>query len=65
MSGVELGQRAVQLGAGYCRSSPLKVHFGLGAKPAARYPVEVLFSGKNRVVTDDVAAGQRLVVKEP
>ena len=61
-----IGFRHVQSGAGYCRSSPLEAHFGLGRKPAAGYRVEVYFPAtKTRVVKENVRPGQRIVVKEP
>ena len=56
--------RHVHSGAGYCRSSPLEAHFGLG-KAAESYRVEVVFSGsKARVVRENVTAGQRIVIQE-
>jgi hypothetical protein len=59
-----VGFREIQSGSGYCRGSPLEVHFGLGT-PAASYRVEVVWPGsKQPVVRDNVAPGQRLVVKE-
>ena len=58
-----IGYRQIHSGAGYCRSSPLEAHFGLGK--AAAYRVEVVFSGsKTRVVRDDVKPGQRIVIRE-
>ena len=59
-----VGYRQIHSGAGYCRSSPLEAHFGLG-KASEAYRVEVVFSGsKSRVVRENVKAGQRLVVRE-
>ncbi len=59
------GFREIQTGAGYCRSSPLEAHFGLG-KSASPCRVEVLFPAtKSRVVVEGVKPGQRLVVREP
>lgn len=60
-----VGSRHVQSGAGYCRCSPLEVHFGLGRKPASSYRVEVNFSGtQTRVVKENVKPAQRLVIAE-
>lgn len=57
--------RQIHSGAGYCRSSPLSAHVGLGASPATAYRVEVLFPGaKTPVVHGNVKSGQRLVVRE-
>lgn len=59
-----VGYRQVHSGAGYCRSSPLQAHFGLG-KAAESYRVEVVFSGsKTRVVRQNVKPGQRIVIRE-
>ena len=59
-----VGYRQIHSGAGYCRSSPLEAHFGLG-KAADSYRVEVVYSGsKTRVVRDNVKPGQRLVIRE-
>ncbi len=59
-----VGYRQIHSGAGYCRNSPLEAHFGLG-QAAKSYRVEVTFSGSNsRVVRDNVAPGQRIVVRE-
>lgn len=59
-----IGYRQIHSGAGYCRSSPLEAHFGLG-KSAETYRVEVVFSGsKTRVVRQNVKAGQRIVIRE-
>lgn len=61
-----VGFRHIQSGTGYCRCSPLEAHFGLGAKPADSYQVEVFFpASRARVVRDNVRAGQRLVIEEP
>ena len=60
-----IGSRQIHSGAGYCRSSPLEAHFGLGKTPATNYRVEVLFPAtKTRVVRGDVKPGQRIVVHE-
>ncbi len=61
-----VGFRQVQAGAGYGRSSPLEVHFGLGKTAAtAGYRVEVVFSGtRARVVREGVMPGRRVVVRE-
>ncbi|MBI2803922.1 MAG: CRTAC1 family protein [Planctomycetes bacterium] len=59
-----IGYRQIHSGAGYCRSSPLEAHVGLG-KATGPFRVEVVFSGsKTRVVREDVKAGQRLVIRE-
>lgn len=59
-----VGYRQIHSGAGYCRSSPLEAHFGLG-DAAESYRVEVVFSGtKTRVIRDNVKPGQRIVVRE-
>jgi hypothetical protein len=59
-----VGSRQVHSGAGYCRSSPLEAHFGLG-KAAGPYRVEVTFSGSNaRLIRANVRGGERLVVVE-
>jgi hypothetical protein len=59
-----VGYRQVHSGAGYCRSSPLEAHVGLG-QAAKEYRVEVVFSGsKTRVVRENVKPGQRLVIRE-
>jgi hypothetical protein len=59
-----VGYRQIHSGAGYCRSSPLEAHFGLG-KSADSYRVEVQFSGSNTIVTrDNVKPGQHVVVRE-
>lgn len=59
------GFRQINSGAGYCRSSPLLAHVGLGKTPAASYRVEVLFpASKKTVVQDGVKPGQRIVVRE-
>jgi hypothetical protein len=59
-----VGFRQIHSGAGYCRSSPLEAHFGLG-KAVESYRVEVVYSGsKTRVVRENVKAGQRLVIRE-
>ncbi|MFT5527431.1 MAG: hypothetical protein ACI9HK_005413 [Pirellulaceae bacterium] len=60
-----IGFREIQSGAGYCRSSPLECHFGLGSTPADSYQISVLFPAtKKTVVVESVKAGQRIVVKE-
>jgi hypothetical protein len=60
-----VGFRQIRSGAGYCRSSPLVAHFGLGRPAAEAYRVEVLFPGtKTPVVRQRVKPGQRLVVAE-
>jgi len=60
-----IGFREVQSGAGYCRSSPLEAHFGLGRALATTYELEVRFPGaKSAVVVRDVKPAQRIVVKE-
>lgn len=59
-----IGYRQIHSGAGYCRSSPLEAHFGLG-KAAQAYRVEVVFSGsKTRVVRENVKGGRRIVIRE-
>ncbi|MSQ94819.1 MAG: CRTAC1 family protein [Gemmataceae bacterium] len=59
-----VGYRQIHSGAGYCRSSPLEAHFGLG-KAVESYRLEVVFSGsKTRVVRENVKAGQRIVIRE-
>ena len=59
-----VGYRQIHSGAGYCRSSPLEAHFGLG-KAADAYRVEVVFSGsKIRMIRESVKPGQRIIVKE-
>lgn len=58
-----VGFRQIQSGAGYCRSSALEAHFGLGQTKTCR--VEVLFPSSGiRVVRANVEAGQRLVIRE-
>jgi len=60
-----IGLREIQSGTGYCRCSPLEVHFGLGKSPAKQYRVEVYFSAsKKRIVKENVAPGQRIVIRE-
>lgn len=60
-----VGFRQIHSGAGYCRSSPLEAHVGLGKTPAGAYRVEVFFpASRKTVVRDGVQAGQRLVVTE-
>lgn len=59
-----VGFRQIHSGAGYCRSSPLEAHFGLG-KAVESYRVEVQFSGsRTRVIRENVKAGQRIVIRE-
>lgn len=61
-----VGFRQIQSGAGYCRSSPLEAHFGLGKSPAGDYEVEVVFPGTTkRVFVDSVQPGRRITVKQP
>jgi hypothetical protein len=63
---VLIGTRQVQSGAGYCRASPLVAHFGLGAKQAAAYRVEVFFPASRQTArVEDVQAGRRIEVAEP
>jgi hypothetical protein len=60
-----VGFRQIRSGAGYCRSSPLVAHFGVGRPAAEAYRVEVLFPGaKTSVVKEHVKPGQRVVVSE-
>jgi len=60
-----IGLREIQSGTGYCRCSPLEVHFGLGKKPAKQYRVEVYFPAtKKRVIKENVAPGRRIVISE-
>jgi len=60
-----IGYRHIHSGAGYCRSSPLEAHFGLGKTAAAAYEVEVFFPAtKRRVIRENVRPGQRLVISE-
>lgn len=60
-----IGFREVQSGAGYCRSSPLEAHFGLGRTAATSYELEVRFPGaKSAVVVRDLKPAHRVVVKE-
>ena len=60
-----VGTRQIQSGAGYCRSSPLVAHFGIGTKPAAAYRVEVFFPWTNtRVVKKGIKPAQRVVILE-
>src|SRR5207244_13528892 len=60
-----VGFRQVHSGAGYCRSSPLVAHFGLGHPAAKFYRVEVLFPGaKTPVVKERVTPGQRVLISE-
>ncbi len=60
-----VGMRHVQSGAGYCRSSPLEAHIGLGRKPANGYRVEVVFPATGtRIVRENIKPGQRIVVRE-
>ncbi len=60
-----VGFRQIHSGSGYCRCAPLEAHFGLGKTPAAVYRVEVRFPVSGKVVVrEDVAPGQRLVIKE-
>jgi hypothetical protein len=60
-----IGTRHIHSGAGYCRSSPLEAHFGLGKAPAASYRVEVYFPATNtNVVRGDVKPGRRIVIHE-
>ncbi len=59
-----IGYREIQSGAGYCRSSPLEAHFGLGSTPADSYRIEIFFpASKETVVKEAIQAGQRIVVK--
>ncbi len=59
-----IAYRQMHSGAGYCRSSPLEAHVGLG-QAAKSYRVEVTFSGTNtRVVRDNATPGQSIVVRE-
>lgn len=61
-----VGFRHIQSGAGYCRSSPLEAHFGLGeAAPADGFEVEVRFPGGKRVLTSGVQPGRVIVIREP
>lgn len=61
-----IGTRHLQSGAGYCRCSPLEVHFGLGPTPAPACRVEAVFSGtKTRVTVANVRPGQRIAIREP
>ncbi len=60
-----IGTRHIQSGAGYCRSSPLEAHVGLGTTPADDYRVEVYFPATDTTaVTDHVKPGQRIVLRE-
>jgi hypothetical protein len=57
--------RHVQSGAGYCRGSPLEVHFGLGPSLSERYEVEVRFPGaRAATVHKDVLPGRRIEIRE-
>lgn len=57
--------RHVQSAAGYGRSSPLEVHFGLGRIPSQEYQVEVFFpASKTKVVQEHVKPAQRIVIRE-
>jgi hypothetical protein len=59
------GFRQIHSGSGYCRCSPLEAHFGLGARPAASYRVEVSCPGSKEVVAlEGVKPGRVIVVKE-
>jgi hypothetical protein len=61
-----VGFRHVQSGVGYCRSSPLEAHFGLGKPLAGEYEVEVTFPGAAKsIVVTKVKPGQRIIVKQP
>jgi hypothetical protein len=58
-----VGTRHVQSGAGYCRSSPLEAHFGLG--PAAEsYSIEVAFPGGKTITKEGVKSGTRMEIRE-
>lgn len=60
-----IGSRHIQSGAGYCRSSPLEAHFGLGQNPVDKYRVEVFFPAtKKLAVKEHVRAGQQIVARE-
>jgi hypothetical protein len=60
-----LAYRHIHSGAGYCRSSPLEAHVGLGKNLAENYQVEVYFPAtQKRVVRDKVQPGQRLMIEE-
>jgi hypothetical protein len=59
-----LGTRHIQSGAGYCRSSPLETHFGLGRLPAKGYRVEVAFPSGAVEVVENVAPGRRVLIYE-
>ena len=59
------GYRQIHSGAGYCRSSPLVAHFGLGHPAEGSYRIEVLFpGGKTAIVKEKVKPGQRVIVSE-
>jgi len=60
-----IGFRHIQSGEGYCRSSAMEAHIGLGKTVARSYRVEVFFPATNvRVVRDNIEPGQRIVVRE-
>ena len=53
-----VGFRHIQSGEGYCRSSALEAHVGLGKTPVENYRVEVFFPATNtRVVRENVTPG--------
>ena len=61
-----LGMRHIQSGAGYCRSSPLEAHFGLG-KPTTgeSFQLEVLFPMTGQHARKrNLKPGQRVIIKE-
>lgn len=60
-----VGFRQIQSGSGYCRCSPLEVHFGLGMTPEVEYQVEVIFPATSaRVIRKGIRPGQRIVIRE-
>jgi len=60
-----VGTRHIHSGAGYCRSSPLEAHCGLGNSPSANYRLEVRFPvTRKSIIRESVAPGQRIVINE-
>lgn len=59
-----VGYREIQSGAGYCRSSPLSAHFGLG-DDAGPFRVEVTFPvSRKTVVREGVKGGENVILQE-
>ena len=52
-----IGFREIQSGAGYCRSSPLEAHFGLGSTAADSYRVEIFFPATIKTFIKEAVQG--------